>query len=69
MTRRQNLEQKAELVGLKVFTWSPGDGTTRYRFASIDSEGYDHMDGFFTALGLHEAEVWLRGYALGRLYK
>lgn len=69
MTRRQNLERKAEQVGLRVFTWGPGDGTTRYRFASIDAEGYDYEDGYFTALGLHEAEVFLKGYALGRLYK
>lgn len=69
MTRRQNLDRKAEQLGLKVFTWSPGDGTTRYRFSAGTSESYHHEDGLFTALGLHEAEVFLKGYALGRLYK
>jgi hypothetical protein len=35
LTRLQNLEEKAEKVGLYVRTYSPGDGMTRYRFFRV----------------------------------
>lgn len=66
MNRRRFLEDQATLVGLKVYTWSPGDGVTRYRF-SLSPYGYEADSGLFTALGLAEAFVWLKGYRSGRV--
>lgn len=66
-SRRARLERIAESRGLRVATWSPGDGTTRYRFfKSKRLVSYFEHDGLFTALGILEAEAWLAGYGAKR---
>ena len=64
MTRLAPLEDSCERAGLKVDTWSPGDGVTRYRFfAAGDPLGSDYFGGrgIFTALGLKEAFAFVNG--------
>jgi hypothetical protein len=64
MTRLAHLEDSCERAGLKVDTWSPGDGVTRYRFfLANDSQGSDYFGGrgIFTALGLKEAFAFVNG--------
>jgi hypothetical protein len=52
----------AETLGLDTFTYSPGDGMTRYKFAPKGSqECYWSGSGYIT-LGIKEAESFLRGY-------
>jgi len=75
--RKRDMLALAERVGVKVVTWSPGDGMTRYRFIDTRSEPYWDQTYFgtshslYTALGLREATIWLLGYAAGvqRKYK
>jgi hypothetical protein len=65
--RRAALEDRARRQGLRILTWAPGDGVTRYRFVAEDEAGgYFATDGLGTALGLREAEVWLDGYIAAR---
>jgi hypothetical protein len=68
-TRLQELRDYARTHGLTVETWSPGDGTTRYRF--FDKPGasqtyFGPASGLYTALGLKEAWNYLYGYGAGR---
>ena len=52
----------AETLGLDTFTYSPGDGVTRYKFAPRGAqECYWSGNGYIT-LGMKEAESFLRGY-------
>lgn len=65
-TRLQELQDYARSAGLHVATWSPGDGTTRYRF--FDKPGNTYFgpaNGIYTALGLKDAWNYLYGYAAG----
>ena len=46
------------LLGLEVYTWSPGDGVRRYRFAQPGlcyDLAYNHPKGFHTVCGLTRA--------------
>jgi hypothetical protein len=66
-TRLQELQDYAKTAGLYVSTWSPGDGTTRYRF--FDKPGNTYFgpaNGIYTALGLKDAWNYLYG---GSYYK
>ncbi len=68
-TRLQELQDYAKGVGLQVATWSPGDGTTRYRF--FDKPGpsqtyFGPASGIYTALGLKDAWNYLYGYGAGK---
>jgi hypothetical protein len=60
----------AEDAGLKVGEWAPGDNLgTRYRFeiATVLGAGdYSATDGIFTALGLNEARIFVKGWRRGR---
>ena len=73
--RKRDMLALAEKVGVKVATYSPGDGMTRYRFIDKRSEPYWQQDYFatshalYTALGLREATIWLLGYAAGVQHK
>jgi hypothetical protein len=66
--RRAALKDRAQRQGLRILTWAPGDGVTRYRFrAESDRAGYfGQDDGLGTAFGLREAEAWLDGYIAAR---
>lgn len=60
---KAELYERAESVGLKIDTYSPGDGVTRYRFFQTSPHvDYFASDGEYTAPGLKEASVWLHGY-------
>ena len=66
--RRQEIYQAADRLGILIREWSPGDGTTRYRFFRENDRGayvgyFGPYDSLYTALGLREAEAWLAGRA------
>lgn len=62
-TRLQELQDYARSAGLHVATWSPGDGTTRYRFFDTPGNTYfGPANGIYTALGLKDAWNYLYGY-------
>lgn len=65
MTTVKQIENIANAYGLNLFTYSPGDGVTRYRFArQFDGQtSYFGGDGIVTLLGRKEARLWLLGYA------
>ena len=70
MSAYDTLHDRAHELGLCIGRWSPGDGVTRYRFfASKDHSHLDYFsgDGMFTALGIKEATIFLRGIARGRV--
>lgn len=69
-TRRDALQEDARKSGYSVDTYSPGDGTTRYKFfslAEMASKGisereqsyFGPLNGVHTALGLAAAKKWL----------
>ena len=67
-TRLQELQDYAKGAGLLVATWSPGDGTTRYRFFDKPGQGQTYFgpaSGIHTALGLKDAWTFLYGYGAG----
>jgi hypothetical protein len=56
----------AKWYGLQVYTYSPGDGVTRYRFVLEGADGgYFGGSDIGTALGIQQAKLWLAGYAVG----
>lgn len=62
MTNRTELLACAPRLDLDVFTWSPGDGPTRYRFARAGRyQDYFECESIhsFTATGLAEADSML----------
>ena len=63
---RKDIMRRAEMLGLNVTTWSPGDGATRYRFSRLDHD-YFALGGnnSFTALGVAEADAMLGAYGYG----
>lgn len=63
---QKKLRSDARWYGLDVFTYSPGDGVTRYRFAVSNSgEGYFACYGIGDCFGIAEARIWLQGYGNG----
>jgi hypothetical protein len=63
--RLQELRDHARGVGLTVETWSPGDGTTHYRFfnkAPPSQTYFGPKIGIYTAIGLPEAWAFLGNY-------
>lgn len=70
MTRKQALAHRAAKVGVRITTWSPGDGRTRYRFGNMNdpaSADYDTCYGreYGWALGFKDAEAWLDAFSKG----
>ena len=64
------LSDEARGNGLYLDTYSPGDGVTRYRFfTEPDNDYFGPGHGIFTALGRKEAQTFLTGWAMSRLYK
>ncbi len=69
--RDSQVEAAARAVGLYVGVWSPGDGTTRYRFFTKNTPGskyadYHQGDGIYTALGRKDALSFIVAYRMGR---
>ena len=58
MTRKEILESRATHAGVKLSTWNPGDGVTRYRIHPTEDE-YFRAGGSecMTYLGIKEAEL------------
>lgn len=70
--RKHELFGTAAYYGLSVGMWAPGDGLTRYRFfdrRTVQGGGLhaNYFEGreLYTAEGIGEAEVYLRGVAAG----
>jgi hypothetical protein len=65
MTSVKQINKIANSYGLNLYTYSPGDGVTRYRFAEQFSGQtcYFSGNGLVTLLGRKEARLWLLGYA------
>jgi len=72
------VEKAAYDAGLRVGTWHPGDGATRYRFFRETAEGnaknagtgyYDYFGGsnaLITVLGRKAAFAFIEAFRLGR---
>lgn len=64
---RARLVMLAARAGLTVYTYSPGDGVTRYRFTRDEDgragDGYFGCRALYTALGLAEALAFAEGAA------
>ena len=65
MSRLSELEDKARRAGLYVYTYSPGDGVTRYRFSREAGSDYFACRSVYTALGLAEAHCFANGAVIG----
>lgn len=66
-TRTDRLQQMLP-QGYSLHTYSPGDGTTRYRFfqnAPEDQSYFGPANGIYTALGYKEAEAFASGLSHG----
>jgi len=64
MSGRKVFMEWAESLGLYIDDYAPGDGVTRYRVFT-EKKSYFAGDGIFTALGLRELRIFLRGYSAG----
>jgi len=69
----KEIQKAAKNVGLHCGTWSPGDGTTRYRFfagpTAKENSYFGPGHGIYTALGAKEASTFIAGFALGLGYR
>ena len=67
------VERAAYAEGLRVGTWHPGDGATRYRFfreTASDADDADYFGGsnpLITVLGRKAAFAFIEAYRLGRI--
>lgn len=64
-TTKSEIQKLAAFAGLIVETWSPGDGTTRYRLFA-NKKAQDTESPMFTAMGAYEATVFIRGFLAGK---
>ena len=72
MIKRSELTELANLCGLEIDTYSPGDGITRYKvFRSNDPStkgGYFAGDGIFRSIKRKEVLAFLNGFAKAKQY-
>lgn len=74
LTVQGELNAEASKLGLRVFSYSPGDGARRYRLVLVRDCGPGLVDDWFSADGRALASLvgpravrdWLAGYAAGR---
>lgn len=68
MATKKDVLELTEQAGVYVDTWSPGDGVTRYRFASVPGcyFSWSHVDTLATCLGARDAVTFLRGMLAGQ---
>lgn len=66
-SKRSYLRGMAIYCNVTIRTYSPGDGTTRYRFFAPDdkSDYFGPSSGMGTALGISDAISWMEGYRHG----
>lgn len=69
-SRLETLNEKLRPYGLQCYTWSPGDGVTRYRFSHDLDSCFSSCSEFCTVLGAGQAELvakaYLRGHEIGQ---
>jgi hypothetical protein len=66
MTKRDYLNNLVLNCELQMFTYSPGDGVTRYRFTSDKGRvDYFSCHNMHTSLGLSDAITYAEGYFQG----
>lgn len=65
-TRLSELNKMLRSYGIQCYTWSPGDGQTRYRFSEDLDSIYSDCREIATVLGAGNADLfataWIRGY-------
>lgn len=69
MATSREVQVLAIATGVYVDTWSPGDGITRYRFASVPGSYFEWSsvtDTLATCLGARAALQFLLGVVAGR---
>lgn len=69
MAMSKEVRELAQAAGVYVDTWSPGDGMTRYRFASAPGNYFawsSVTDTLTTCLGARAALQFLHGVIAGR---
>lgn len=68
MATSQDVQMLTAAVNVYVDTWSPGDGITRYRFASVPGDYFEwsSYDTLATCLGARAALQFLHGVVAGR---
>ena len=68
MATSKEVQEAAEAAGVYVGTWSPGDGITRYRFASVPGSysSWSLCDMLATCLGASDALQFLHGVVVGQ---
>ncbi len=64
-SRLTNLRNTAAHYGLYIYTYSPGDGVTRYRFSKNANSDYFACYPNYIALGISEAEHYVAGFING----
>ena len=69
-TRLETINAMLRPYGLRCYTWSPGDGVTRYRFSRELDSDYFACRVVVTVLGAGRADlaasVWMQGWEAGR---
>ena len=69
-TRLDLMNATLRPYGLQCYTWSPGDGVTRYRFSRELDSDYSACRAVVTVLGAKQADlvatVWMQGWEAGR---
>ncbi len=69
MATSTEVRELAKAAGVHVDTWSPGDGVTRYRFASAPGSYFEWSsvtDTLATCLGARAALQFLFGVRIGQ---
>lgn len=68
MATSKEVRELAIAADVYVDTWSPGDGITRYRFASVSGSYFAWYSGgvLATCLGARAALQFLHGVVAGR---
>ncbi len=68
MAAERNVRELAKAAGVLLSTWTPGDGTARYRFANVPGNyfSWSSRDILATCLGARAALQFLHGVVAGR---
>jgi hypothetical protein len=68
--RLETINKTLRPYGIQCYTWSPGDGVTRYRFSRDLDSDYHACRTVVTVLGAKGADlvagVWMQAYEAGR---
>lgn len=64
-TKMQWLMDYCKRANLYVYTYSPGDGITRYKFSKDADSDYFGCQSYYVVLGFKEAEIFATGFLEG----